>query len=270
MATAPCKVVWQRSQSDAAGPVRTGAITVLVGQASAPAQGLSGLAIRAIEVVPVRAPLAREYRGSHYRMTSRATLVTSVITEQGVVGEAYVADETRTLHEICAVVRTEIAPRLAGVDALAVERCWQLAYPATFDILRDRRVGLVALAAVDTAIWDAVGKACGQPLWRLWGGYRSSVPMIAIGGYYGGPPEAIDEEIAEYLDLGLAGVKLKVGGLSPEEDAARVRRARAAAGDDFVIAIDANQGDTVREAVELARPVAGLGIRWVGAPVRWH
>ena len=56
--------------------------------------------------------------------------------------------------------------------------------PATFDQLRPRWYAMQAIACVDTAIWDAVGKAVGQPLWRLWGGYRDRVPMIGIGGYY--------------------------------------------------------------------------------------
>ena len=79
----------------------------------------------------------------------------------------------QTSLEIDRIIHQEIAPRLIGEDALAVERCWELARPVTFDILRDRRLGLVACACVDTAIWDAVGKALGQPLWRLWGGYRT-------------------------------------------------------------------------------------------------
>ena len=62
-------------------------------------------------------------------------------------------------------------PCSSACDAMATERCWEAMYPVTFDILRDRRHGLVALAAADTAIWDAVGKALGQPLWRLWGGF---------------------------------------------------------------------------------------------------
>ena len=133
---------------------------------------MSGLRIRAIETMPMRAPLARDFRGSFYRMTHRATVVTRVLTDEGVVGEAYAGDEDATLHEIERAIRDEIAPRLVGLDALAVERCWEAAWPVTFDILRDRRIGLVALAGVDLAIWDAVGQALGQPLWRLWGGYH--------------------------------------------------------------------------------------------------
>ena len=169
--------------------------------------GQSGLLITGIETIPVIAPLAREFRGSYYRMTHRATLIVRLHTADGIVGEAYVGDEDKSLGEIEAIVRDEITPLVIGQDALAVERCWDLAYQVTFDILRDRRLGLVALAAVDTAIWDAVGKALGQPLGRLWGGYRDTVSMIAIGGYYGEPLGSIADEMAAYKDIGLAGVK---------------------------------------------------------------
>lgn len=231
----------------------------------------SGVRIESIEVVPVRAPLAREFRGSYYRMTHRATLVTRVHTDQGIVGEAYVGDEDASAHEIRAVLLDEIAPRVTGLEVLETEKCWQAAYPATFDILRDRRIGLVALAALDTAVWDAAGKILGQPLWRLWGGARDRVPMTAIGGYYGEPLGPIEEEIGYYREvLGLAGMKFKVGGRSPEVDAERVRSARAAAGPDFVLCIDANQGYSVPDAVDLARRLEDQDIRWFEEPVMWH
>jgi L-alanine-DL-glutamate epimerase-like enolase superfamily enzyme len=226
------------------------------------------LTIRAIETMPIRVPLARVYRGSGYHMTHRSTLVTRVHTEEGVVGEAYAGDEDATLAEIDRIVRHEIAPRLTGEDALAVERCWELARPVTFDILRDRRLGLVATACVDTAIWDAAGKALGQPLWRLWGGYRRTIPLIAIGGYYD-TGISIEAEIESLRDLGLAGLKFKVGGRSPEEDAARFRAARAAAGDDFLLAADANQAWTPAEAIAFARLVADCDLAWLEEPCRW-
>lgn len=225
--------------------------------------------ISRLEVIPLLAPLAREYRGSHYRMTHRATIILRVHTQSGVVGEAYVGDEDKALSTLVKIITDEIAPRAVGSELLAVERVWAACYPVTFDILRDRRLGLVALAALDTAIWDAVGKTLGQPLWRLWGGYRARLPLMAIGGYYGRPIEALDDEVAEYLDMGLAGMKLKVGGLSPMEDAARVARVRAASGPEFILTIDANQGYTVEDAVDLARRVADYDITWFEEPVHW-
>jgi L-alanine-DL-glutamate epimerase-like enolase superfamily enzyme len=228
------------------------------------------LEIASIETIAMVAPLAMEFRGSTYRMTQRATLIVRIHTVDGIVGEAYVGDEDTALGQIEAIVRNELTPVLVGQDAMATERCWRSCYPVTYDILRDRRLGLIALAAVDTAIWDAVGKALGQPLWQLWGGSRNRIPMIAIGGYYGEPLGSISDEMSAYRELGLAGVKFKVGGLTPEADAARVVEARETTNDDFIIAIDANQGYSVADAVELAHRLDGVGVRWFEEPVRWH
>src|SRR5260370_36800473 len=65
------------------------------------------------------------------------------------------------------------------------------------------------------------------------------------------------------------GCKFKVGGRAPKEDAERVIAAPAAAGDDFVITIDANQGYTMKDALELCGRVADLGIRWFEEPCIW-
>src|SRR5947209_17886109 len=145
-------------------------------------------------------------------MTHRSTVITRVHTDEGIVGEAYAGDEDAGLDDIVRIVHTEIEPNLVGEDAFAIERCWELARPATYDILRDRRLGLVACAGVDAALWDAVGKQLGQPLWRLWGGYRSRLPMIAIGGYYNTGVD-LPAEVNALLELGVGGMKLKVGGL---------------------------------------------------------
>lgn len=234
-----------------------------------PLKASGQLTIRRIELTPLVVPLDREYRGSYYRMTDRSTIVTRVVTEEGVVGEAYAGDEGATLGAICGVIEQEIAPRLIGENAFAYERCWRLGFPVTFDQLRDRRIGLVALASVDLAIWDAIGKALGAPLWQLWGGYRDRIPVNIIGGYYGADLPRVADEVAEWVEMGYQGCKFKVGGRPPAEDAARIRTARETAGPDFVITIDANQGYELREALDLCRHVADLGIRWFEEPCIW-
>lgn len=152
---------------------------------------------------------------------------------------------------------------------MAIERCWELSRPVAFNILRDRRLGLVAQACVDSALWDAIGKALGQPLWRLWGGYRDELPMICIGGYYDGD-QTVAEEVAELRERGLAGMKFKVGGRDPETDARRYLEARAAGGPDFVLAADGNQGWTREQAVAFARLIDGADLRWFEEPCHWH
>jgi D-galactarolactone cycloisomerase len=228
------------------------------------------LTIERIELIPIVIPLDREYRGSYYSMRNRVSIITRVHTAEGIVGEAYAGDEDATLQQIAEIIRVEIAPRLIGQDALAFERCWELAYPVTYDQLRDKRVSLVAVANVDLAIWDAIGKAAGRPLWQLWGGYRERIPVNIIGGYYGsGDLGEIRDEVAEWVDMGYRGCKFKIGGRSAAEDARRVETARATAGDDFVLTIDANQGYTVQTALELCERVRDLNVRWFEEPCVW-
>ena len=242
--------------------------TLEVGVA-APSQSVPDLRIERIETIPVRVPLDRVYKGSHYKMTHRSTIITRVHTASGIVGEAYAGDEDAGLAEIDGIIHKEIAPRLIGEDAFAIERCWELSRPATWDILRDRRLGLVATACVDVALWDAIGRALGVPLWRLWGGYRNSVPVITIGGYYAKDAD-ITAEVRGLVEAQFAGMKFKVGGLSPEEDAERLREARRAAGDDFALAADANQGWTPAQAIRFAQLVEDCNLLWFEEPCQWH
>jgi L-alanine-DL-glutamate epimerase-like enolase superfamily enzyme len=230
---------------------------------------LPDLRIERIETIPIRVPLDRVYKGSHYQMTHRSTIITRIHTACGIVGEAYAGDEDAGLGEIDGIIHREIAPELIGEDAFAIERLWEMARPATWDILRDRRLGLVATACIDVALWDAIGQALGTPLWKLWGGYRDSVPVLTIGGYYAADAD-ITAEVSGLVEAQFGGMKFKVGGLTPEEDAVRVRQARKAAGDDFDLAVDANQGWTPAQAIKFARLVEDCNLMWFEEPCVWQ
>ncbi len=230
---------------------------------------LPDLRIERIETIPIRVPLDRVYKGSHYQMTHRSTIITRIHTACGIVGEAYAGDEDAGLGEIDGIIHREIAPKLIGEDAFAIERLWEIARPATWDILRDRRLGLVATACIDVALWDAIGQALGTPLWKLWGGYRDSVPVLTIGGYYAADAD-ITAEVSGLVEAQFGGMKFKVGGLTPEEDAVRVRQARKAAGDDFDLAVDANQGWTPAQAIKFARLVEDCNLMWFEEPCVWQ
>jgi len=233
--------------------------------AGTPAEALR---IDRVETIPLRVPLGRVFRGSYYWMTHRSTLVTRVHMSNGIVGEAFVGDEDDTNAAIERVIHDEAVPKITGEDGLCVQRVWDLMRPVTFNILRDRRIGLVAMACLDTAIWDAVGKHVGQPLWKVWGGYRNQLPMIWTGGYYD-EPGGITNELKRAQDAGVHGMKFKVGALSPEEDAERFITARKAVGDDFVLVADANQGWNPDQAIRFAKMVEDYDLFYFEEPVRW-
>lgn len=229
------------------------------------------LRIDSIETIPIRVALERTYRGSYYSMPNRCTIITRVRTSDGIVGEAYNADTDLEQQEVLTIIEREISPALIGNSALDYERNWDLMSQVTRDQLRDRRMAMQAIGCVDTALWDAIGKAAGQPLYRMWGGFRDTIPMIAIGGYYeepGLPP--IEEEIESYLARGMIGMKFKIGRLSPEEDARRLERAVKTAPDGWTFMVDANQGYTLREAIEFTRIASRfVELRWFEEPCLW-
>jgi D-galactarolactone cycloisomerase len=230
------------------------------------------LRIERIECVPLSMPLPRTFRGSNYFMTHRCTIITKVYTSAGIVGEVYNGDEFETQGEVVKIILDEIQPLLIGRDAFNIEGCWQIMLKPSFNILRDRKLAMCAQACVDSALWDAVGKALGAPLYKLWGGYTDRLPSICIAGYYEEGKTLADfgREMEQIRSEGHAGCKFKVGGRTPREDAERVRVARTAAGEDFILIVDANQGWTLRQAVEFSRLAAELNIRWFEEPVRWY
>lgn len=228
--------------------------------------------IEKIDTVPITVPLKHLYKGSYYKMRNRCTIITRIYTSDGVIGQAYNADTDEEQPEILSIIHDEIAPLLVGQDVQQVERCWEKMLPVTLDQLRDRRLPMQAIACVDSAIWDAFGQHCGQPLWRLWGGYRDRIPMIGIGGYYGSSEADLEQELGFFKDeIGMVGMKFKIGAKPPEEDAQRLRQARDIVGDDFLFVVDANQGYSVAEALAfLAELDDDIALRWFEEPTRWH
>ena len=110
--------------------------------------------------------------------------MTKVYTSAGIVGEIYNGDEFETQGEVVKIILDEIQPLLIGKDAFNIEGCWELMRKPSTNILRDRKLAMCAQACVDSALWDAVGKALDAPLYKLWGGYSDRLPSICIAGYY--------------------------------------------------------------------------------------
>lgn len=237
--------------------------------------------ITRVEVIPLVRRLEEEFSGGTYRIVNRNTLVTRVHTDAGIVGQVFGGDEDQRQTQVVNLIRDHFAPMLVGEDARDVERLWQKMFASNIDLgnraihvldLNNRAILMQAIAAVDMAVWDALGKLYGVPLYKLLGGCRDKVPIIAIGGYYraGQGQNALNEEMLHYKELQLAGVKFKVGRVSVAEDVERVRLVREAVGDDFVIVCDANQAWTPDQAIEFCRAAAPLKIGWIEEPVRWY
>lgn len=238
--------------------------------------------ITRIEAISLLRRLEQSFTGGTYEVTNRNTLVTRVYTDAGIIGEAFGGDEDRNQHRIVALIRDHLAPRLIGEDARDVERLWEAMFFSDVDLgnrglhvhdLANRAILMQAIAAIDIALWDALGKLYQAPLYKLLGGYRDRVPVIAIGGYYYAGDtdhQQLRDEVHQLQASQLAGIKLKVGRATLAEDVARTQAVREAGGPDFVIACDANQAWTPAQAIAFCLAVTALDIRWIEEPVRWY
>jgi D-galactarolactone cycloisomerase len=227
--------------------------------------------IHGIDAVAVDIPLNKNFGGSTYAVLKRSTVITRLRTQDGLVSEVYNGDNREAGQRIVRLIRDELAPLIVGESIFASERIWSKLFALTLTN-RDRSTLLEAIACIDCAVWDVVGKATGRSVRELLGGFTEEVPIISIGGYYleGKTLGDIGQEMEAYRQAGMAGCKFKVGGLSPRADAERVKAARLAAGADFMLAVDANRGWTADEAVQFARLVEPLDIRWFEEPCHWY
>ena len=134
-----------------------------------------------IEVIPLVCRLEEEFSGGTYKIANRNTLVTRVHTDLGIIGEAFGGDEDRWQGQVVSTIRQHLAPMLLGEDARDVERLWEQMFHVNADLgnralhtidLINRAILTQAIAAVDNALWDALGKYYNVPLYKLLGGYR--------------------------------------------------------------------------------------------------
>jgi D-galactarolactone cycloisomerase len=224
-----------------------------------------------VEAIAIEVPLRKVFSGSGYHVDSRCTVVTRIHAGGGLVSEVYNGDNRSHGRAIVRIVEDELAPLLIGEDARRIERLWARMF-AVAHPNRDRKLVMEAIACVDTALWDLLGKSLGVNVSTLLGGYGETLPIIAIAGYYepGKTTADLAREMERLREFGMAGCKVKVGGLSPQADAERVAACRAGAGHDFILAVDANRGWTTPDAIDFARRVEKFDIRWFEEPCHWY
>jgi L-alanine-DL-glutamate epimerase-like enolase superfamily enzyme len=128
----------------------------------------------------------------------------------------------------------------------------------------------VAVGTVDMAVWDAVAKIAGKPLYRLLaerygdGRVDESVFVYAAGGYYypGKDHRALQDEMKGYRDRGYTVVKMKIGGAPLDEDLRRIDAVLKVVGEGRGLAVDANGRFDVKTALDYARALAPYGLFW--------
>jgi L-alanine-DL-glutamate epimerase-like enolase superfamily enzyme len=195
------------------------------------------------------------------------TVFVALATADGLNGLGYSYTIGTGGTSVLALLRDHLLPRLIGKDARNVEELWADLWWSTHATTVGAITSL-ALAAVDTALWDLRCLRASEPLWRLAGGFRQQVPLYDTEG--GWLHLTTDELVAGALTsqkAGWPGVKLKVGKPRVHEDVERLRAVRDAVGPSMDIMVDANQSMTYPEARRRAAAFEAVDLSWFEEPL---
>ena len=168
-------------------------------------------------------------------------------------------------HATAVLAQKLLTQYVIGSDALC--------YPATLQKLLaairnvgETGVAMMAVSAIDNALWDLRARLLGLPLVSLLGQLRTSLPVYGSGGFTSYSDKQLSKQLGGWAEQGFSMVKMKIGS-EPDRDPERVMTARQAIGSDCKLFVDANGAYTVTQAIELAHCFAQQGVCWFEEPV---
>lgn len=198
---------------------------------------------------------------------SQETPIVRITDSDGATGIGYSYTIGTGGPSVMKLIEKTLGPLILGREAMEIERLWR----AMLFVTHATTVGAItalAMAAIDTALWDLKARKLGQPLHRLAGGAQASLPLYTTeGGWLHLEPAALVEDALKAKAEGFGGAKIKIGRPHVSEDMARLGAVREAVGPAFEIMTDANQAFTVDEAIRRARHYEAVDIAWFEEPL---
>lgn len=223
--------------------------------------------IREIESAHYRIPLPVVLSDSTHGEIKNFELVTTRLRDgDGGEGVGYTYTVGRLGSSIAAILQDEIPEILAGKEADLIEACWQELWWALHYGGRGGPA-VLAISAIDMALWDLKAKRAGLPLYRLLGGHDPAVPCYAGGIDLDLSLDELVEQTRGNLEKGFRAIKMKVGRPRLDEDVAKVEGMREFLGAGFPLMVDANMRWTVDQAIRAARAMAPYDLTWLEEPI---
>src|SRR5437764_10102392 len=196
-------------------------------------------------------------------------LVVEVFTDDGQVGLGNAALAPQVTKR---VIDLYLTPLLLGEDPWDVERLWQHMYRKTIAFGR-KGIGMVAISAVDLALWDLLGKSAKQPVYRLLGGRTKARIPVYASRLYSTELRDLATESQRYKNEGYRAMKLRFGwgpadgATGMQRNVELVRMVRETVGDDIDIIADAYMGWTLDYAKRMLPLLEPFRLRWLEEPV---
>lgn len=222
--------------------------------------------IKEICIGKVSIPLKKPFKTALRQVNSAEDIIIKIITDTEAIGfgnappTAVITGDSQ--DSVIAAIRDTIGPKLIGMDVDNIETLM-----TTIDTAMLHNQS--AKAALDIAIFDLFGQLHSLPLYKLFGGFKSSMTTdltISVN-----TPEEMVTDSFEAIAAGYTDLKLKVG-TDAALDIERVKAIRKAVGPNVNIRLDANQGWNPKEAVRTIRQFEdhGLNIELIEQPVKFY
>ena len=223
------------------------------------------LICRSLRARAVMAPLRHPIMTPTVSIPQAPLVLLDLETEQGVTGRSYIFGYTPLALKPLVRMIEEIGPTLTGKAVAPLTRMEEL--DATFALLGRQGIVTMAMAGIDLAMWDALGRAQNAPVAQLLGAATTPLHCYdSLGLFQPGKGEAM---IEASLARGFSAIKTKVAGGSVAGDLAALKALRGVTGPDVTLMIDYNQTLTAPEAIRRIRAFedAGIDLAWVEEPV---
>ncbi len=190
---------------------------------------------------------------------SRPLTFLQVFTDEGITGISPGGG-------MAAFIEGVLKPYVIGEDPLNTERIWEKMYWGSLQSGR-RGAAVAAIGAIDIAIWDLKGKILNQPVHKLLGGYRDTVPAYGSGINRNYTREELVKEMTDFVKDGFKMVKMKIGGRDPNDDLERVKLVRETIGPNIDLALDVNNGWSITTAIRMTKKLEEYDIYWLEEPI---
>jgi mandelate racemase len=202
--------------------------------------------------------------GGHYVASIDVNVVALRAGEQTGFGYtfAFSAEEADAVTPLLALLAEPlIGTPVADVRAHSA-RMWE-----RINFIGRAGAAVMALSAIDTALWDAHARSIGVPLCTLLGLPRSEYRLYGAGGWLSLSDDELLAEAARFRDAGYTAYKLRAGSGDWRADVERVRRVRELVGPRMTMMLDVNQAWDVTTAIRAAQALEPLELRWLEEPV---
>jgi L-alanine-DL-glutamate epimerase-like enolase superfamily enzyme len=238
---------------------------------------------RIVDIREATKPIASAIRNAYIDFSKMTTSLVAVVTDvvrdgRRVVGYGF---NSNGRYGQGGLIRERFAPRLLDADPQSLrddsdcnldpDRVWSA-------MMANEKPGghgerSVAVGTLDMAVWDAVAKIAGRPLFRLLAERYGAQPdprvfVYAAGGYYypGKDDGALRAEMKSYVDRGYTVVKMKIGGAPIDDDRRRIEAVLAEIGSAARLAVDANGRFDLETAIAYAKMLRDYPLFWYEEP----